>query len=82
VSDDLAFAIARGIRAERGRAGLSQQALATRLGWSRATVGAVETMERGVYAHELSQICKALGVTLDQLLARAPEEDRRNLGFV
>ncbi|MDQ1288417.1 MAG: hypothetical protein QG622_1982 [Actinomycetota bacterium] len=38
-------------------------------------------MVRSVYAHELSEICRALGVTLDQLLARAPHEDRRDLGL-
>lgn len=44
-------------------------------------ISAIETMTRKVSVDELPEICDALGVTLDQLLARAPDEDRRRLGL-
>jgi transcriptional regulator with XRE-family HTH domain len=81
VSDALALAIARAIRAERSRVGLTQEQLGEHVGLHRATIGAIETMTRHVYAHELADICDALDVTLDELLAKAPKADRRKLGF-
>jgi transcriptional regulator with XRE-family HTH domain len=78
-----AFAIQRAIRAERARLGLTQQALADRLGdgWSRSRIAAIETGERSVNAHELPELCTALGVTLDTLLHMAPEAERIALGL-
>jgi transcriptional regulator with XRE-family HTH domain len=81
VSDSLALVIARAIRAERARAGLSQAELAERVGVHRATVGAIETMTRRVYADELADFCQALGVTVAELLSRASVDDRRALGI-
>jgi transcriptional regulator with XRE-family HTH domain len=82
VTDDaLVLALARAIRAERGRAGLTQAQLAEKLGIKPVTVSAIETITRRVYADELPAICEALGVTLDQLLFRAPGDARRRLGF-
>ena len=82
VTDDaLVLALARAIRAERGRAGLTQAQLAERLGIKPVTVSAIETVTRRIYADELPAICDALGVTLDQLLFRAPDNARRRLGF-
>lgn len=81
MSDSLALVIARAIRAERARAGLSQAELADRVGVHRATVGAIETVTRRVYADELADFCDALGVTFAMLLARASDEDKRKLGI-
>lgn len=81
VSDSLALVIARAIRAERARAGLSQAELAERVGVHRATIGAIETVTRRVYADELADFCEALGVTFEMLLSRASAEDRRRLGL-
>lgn len=81
VSDSLALVIARAIRAERARAGLSQAELAERVGVHRATIGAIETVTRRVYADELADFCEALGVTFEMLLSRASAEDRRKLGI-
>jgi len=81
VSDSLALVIARAIRAERARAGLSQAELAERVGVHRATVGAIETMTRRVYADELADFCQALAVTVAELLSRASVDDRRALGI-
>ena len=76
MSDSLALAIARAIRAERARNGLSQTELGRLLGWSQSKVTAIETGTRRLYAHELPEVCEALGVGLLDLLARA---DRRDL---
>jgi len=81
MSSATASALARAIRAERVRRDMTQAVLADRMQWSRATVGAIENLERQVYAHELVELCDVLGVTLDQLLAHAPAEDRRKLGL-
>lgn len=82
VTDDaLALAVARAIRAERVRAGLTQAQLAVRLDLNPVTVSQIETLARRVYIDEMPLICDALGVTLDQLLFRAPDDARRMLGF-
>ena len=81
MSDALALALARAIRAERARAGLTQEELGAKTGLHRNTIGSIETLVRKVSADELPEICDALGVTLDELLARAPKDDRRKLGL-
>lgn len=67
-----ALGAARAIRAEQSRVGLIQEQLGERVGLHRATIGAIETMTRHVYTHELADICEALDVTLDELLPRPP----------
>jgi transcriptional regulator with XRE-family HTH domain len=80
VGDDaLALALARAIRAERSRAGLTQAELGERLGVHGVTISQIENVTRRVYVDELPAICTALGVTLAQLLDRAPDA-RRALG--
>lgn len=81
MSDSLALVIARAIRAERARSGLSQAELAERVGVHRATVGAIETVTRRVYADELADFCEALGVTFAELMSRAGADDKRRLGI-
>jgi DNA-binding XRE family transcriptional regulator len=76
MSDSMALALQRAIRAERARAGLSQAELGERIGWSRQTVVAVETGSRRVWAHELPDICRALGVPLSTLLFTVEQADR------
>jgi ribosome-binding protein aMBF1 (putative translation factor) len=80
VSDHLALTLARSIRAERARAGLSQAQLAHRLGWSQQVQASIETGGRRLYAHELPDICRALGVPLATLLIGASPEDLEALG--
>jgi len=80
VSDRTAYALQRGIRAERARLGLSQVALAKRLGWTRSRLAAIELGERRVHADDLPEVCAALGCTLGVLLQMAPEGERRQLG--
>lgn len=80
MSDALALVLQQAIRAERARKGLTQVELAERIGWSPATLSAVETGGRRIWAHELTEICEALEVTFAELLVRAPERDRMWLG--
>ncbi len=73
--------LAREIRAERARAGLSQADLAERLGTSPSTVSAMERGVRAIYAAELPDLCRALGVDLLAFLTRADAADRRAMGL-
>ena len=61
--------------------GLSQTALAHKLGWSRQVLTAVETGVRRLRADELPEICDALGVSLRRLLADADRDDLSKLGL-
>jgi ribosome-binding protein aMBF1 (putative translation factor) len=81
VSDHLARVVARAVRVERARAGLSQTALASKLGWSRQVLTAVETGVRRLRADELPEIWDALGVSLRRLLADADRGGLSKLGL-
>jgi len=81
VSDATAYAIARALRAERSRAGLSQDVVAARLGLSRVVVSNMERGVRRVSADELPEVCAALGITLNDLFAKIPAEEKRILGI-
>ena len=81
VSDELALALSRAVRAERVRLGLSQAELADKIGLGRVTVSQIETGTRRLYADELDLVCEALQVPLDDLLHRAPAIVRRRLGL-
>lgn len=81
VTDELAHVLVRGFRAERARAGLSQAQLAERLGWSQSRITAIESGTRNLYAHELAEVCRALGVPLRMLLVMADPEDLAALGL-
>jgi transcriptional regulator with XRE-family HTH domain len=70
----------RGLRAERARIGLSQEALADRLGWSRQKITKIENMTTRLYADELPELLDALGITLGKLVQDATADDRRALG--
>lgn len=81
MSDSLALTLARAIRAERARAGISQTELGHRLGLSQSTIASIESGTRRLYAHELPDVCSALEVTLMELLQRAERSDRNALGL-
>jgi transcriptional regulator with XRE-family HTH domain len=81
VSDSLALALRRAVRAERARHGWSQSELANRLNWSQQKIAAIEGGTRRLYADELSDVCKALGLPLRDLLSRADAADRLALGL-
>lgn len=77
----LGVVIAANVRGERARRRLRQTDLAERMGWALSTVGDLESGKRRVGADDLPQLCKALGVTLMDLLRGADEEDVRLLGL-
>ena len=81
MSDEMARAVARAIRAERSRVGISQDELAARLGVARSVVTAMEQGRRRVAIDEMPELCEALGVGLNVLLWGAPAEDLRKLGL-
>lgn len=76
---DLRSVLAGAIRAERLRSGLTQDQLAADLGWSRTVITMIEARQRAVTAEELPALCRALNVTLAQLLRDADRDDRQAL---
>lgn len=69
------LAIGARIRRAREKAGLSQQELAQRLGYSSpATVSNMEAGERRITVSDLSSVSEALGVSLEHLLPLAPAD--------
>lgn len=81
MSSTLAATLVRAIIAERSRLGLTQDQMGGRLGWSRGTIAKIEAGERQLAAHELVEICRALEVTLLQLLSSAHDADLKALGL-
>lgn len=71
--------LARNIRAERNRAGLSQQDLAGRMqalgftAWLHQTVGSTERGKRRLLVEELFGLALAIGTSMGALLAPAQE---------
>lgn len=60
--------IARNVRAEMARRGVSQTALAEQLGWSQRAVSRRVTGETRIHADELTLVADALGVDVAVLL--------------
>jgi len=81
MSDALALVVARSVRAERARQGLSQTEFGKKLGWSQTKVSQVESGARRIYAHELPEICSALEISLIRLLEGASTADLAALGL-
>ena len=73
--------VAANVRAERGRRRWLQRDLAERLGWSRQTVGDLESGKRRVTMDDMPALCAAFDVTLARLLDGAEPEDLRRLGL-
>jgi DNA-binding XRE family transcriptional regulator len=73
-------ALARAVRAERARAGLTQAQVAERMGVDASAISQIERLARRVYMDEVPELCEALGTTLADLLAKAPVDDRRKMG--
>ena len=61
----------------RLRAGLSQQELADRVGVSRQTVNAIEKGDYNPTIRLCIGICKALGLTLNDLFWEEPEKSEK-----
>lgn len=67
-ADTLAGRIAQEIRAEMSRQGVTQEALAARLGWTQRRISYRLTADHPVDATELEEIAAALDVPVTQLL--------------
>lgn len=75
---DLGARLARNVRATREQRGLSQTQLAKRMSdyglrWLQTTIQRVEHQQRRVDIAEAHALARALGVTVDALLADGPE---------
>ncbi len=60
----------RGLWACRLSSGLTQRQLAQRIGSTPATVRELERQRRGAYPKTVKRLCRALGVSPDDLLCR------------
>ncbi len=60
--------LAKNIRLQRNKLGLSQEVLAERCGLHRTYIGSVERAERNVTIESLDKIAKALKVSVRDLL--------------
>ena len=80
MSSELGVALARAVRAERARAGLTQAEVGRRMGVDASTISQIERMVRRVYIDEVPELCEALGTTLADLWAKAPASERRKMG--
>lgn len=77
----LSTIVAANIRAERARHGWRQAQLAERLGVGEYTVSDIETGRRTITLDDLPLLCRALDVTLAELMRRADEGDRQAMGL-
>lgn len=82
---DVPQVVGKNVRELRRKAGMSQKDLAIHLGpgWSRAAVGMLESKGvRGERISDLADLCEALGVSVDVLLAPLDGNDPNELRMV
>jgi len=65
--------VARGVRTHRLRAGLSQQALADRVGVSQQAISSIEAGTHSISVWGLWRLCAALRCTLEEILLWADQ---------
>jgi DNA-binding Xre family transcriptional regulator len=78
---DLSTVAARNVRAHRARLRMRQADLAERAGMARSVLSVLEGERRRVTLDDALALCRALGVTLTELLEGASAEDREVLGI-
>jgi transcriptional regulator with XRE-family HTH domain len=76
----LSQAVARAIRAERARRGISQIELAATLNWSREKLSAIESGRQRI-ATDLAIICRVFNLPLSSLVPELDDDDRQALGL-
>ena len=80
IHDDSYRILVELLRAERESAGITQTDLAVMIGADQSFVSKYERCERRVDLIEVRQLCQAMGVDLQKLLARFETEiERRGL---
>lgn len=72
---DLGAVVANNVRAERARRHWRQEDLAERLGWSRGSIGHLESGRRRPSVADLPPLCAAFGITLADLVRGADPAD-------
>lgn len=77
VSDlvDLGAVVARNVRAERARRNWRQEDLAERLGWTRGSIGHLESGRRRPSVADLPQLCRVFDISLAALMVGAAPDD-------
>ena len=79
--EELGALVAGNVRAARARLKLRQEDLADELGWSRPVVGTLENGNRRVTLADAVALCRALQISLPDLLAGAPADVFESLGI-
>ena len=79
--DSIDALIAGNVRAIRARRQERQADLAADLGWSPPVVGDLENGRRRVTMSDMVKLCRALEVSLHELLHGISEDDLRVLGL-
>jgi transcriptional regulator with XRE-family HTH domain len=72
---DLGAVVANNVRAERARRHWRQEDLAARLGWSRGSIGHLESGRRRPAVSDLPPLCRAFDISLLELLRGADQAD-------
>jgi transcriptional regulator with XRE-family HTH domain len=73
--------IANNVRGERSRRRLRQADVAARLGWAVSSYSDLENGKRRLALEDVPAVCRALGVTMADLVRGADPEDLRALGL-
>ena len=78
---DLGAVVANNVRAERARRKWRQEDLADRLGWSRGSIGHLESGRRRPSVSDLPQLCRVFDIPMADLFVGADDADLEALGL-
>jgi putative transcriptional regulator len=78
---DLGAVVANNVRAERARRKWRQEDLADLLGWSRGSIGHLESGRRRPAVADLPQLCRVFDISMVDLFAGADPADLEALGL-
>ena len=78
---DLGAVVANNVRAERARRKWRQEDLADRLGWSRGSIGHLESGRRRPAVADLPQLCRVFDIPMAALFVGADPDDLEALGL-
>jgi putative transcriptional regulator len=78
---DLGAVVANNVRAERARRKWRQEDLAELLGWSRGSIGHLESGRRRPAVADLPQLCRVFDISMAELFVGADPADLEALGL-
>jgi putative transcriptional regulator len=78
---DLGAVVANNVRAERARRKWRQEDLADLLGWSRGSIGHLESGRRRPAVADLPQLCRVFDIPMVDLFIGAEQADLDALGL-